>query len=57
MAAVGAGLRAPHDALPVAATSTEWNYWPGWERALLERYGIDADAERMSFSRDLWNAT
>ncbi|KXZ57650.1 hypothetical protein Mlaev_02840 [Microbacterium laevaniformans] len=35
----------------------EWNYGPGWERALLDGYGIDADAERMSFYRDLWNAT
>ncbi|AXA97756.1 hypothetical protein CEP17_08660 [Microbacterium sp. PM5] len=43
--------------IAVAAMSTEWNYGPGWERALLDGYGIDADAERMSFYRDLWNAT
>ncbi|QRY39913.1 aminoglycoside 3'-phosphotransferase [Microbacterium hominis] len=43
--------------IAVAAMSTGWNYGPGWEGALLDAYGIAPDAERMSFYRDLWNAT
>lgn len=43
--------------IAVAAMSTEWNYGPGWEGALLDAYGIAPDAERMSFYRDFWNAT
>lgn len=43
--------------IAVAAMSTEWNYGPGWEGALLQAYGVAADAERMRFYRDLWNAT
>ena len=40
----------------MAAMTLEWNYGPGWEDALLVAYGIDPDAERMSYYRDLWNA-
>ena len=29
--------------LAVATWSTEWNYGPGWEEALLDAYGVDAD--------------
>jgi len=43
--------------IAVAAMSTEWNYGPGWDGALLDAYGIAPDAERMAFYRDLWNAT
>jgi len=43
--------------IAVAAMSTEWNYGPGWEGALLDAYGISPDPERMRFYRDFWNAT
>lgn len=43
--------------IAVAAMSLEWNYGPGWEDALLAAYGIERDVERMSYYRDLWNAT
>jgi kanamycin kinase len=41
----------------VAAMSTEWNYGPGWEDALIEAYGIEPDRARLSYYRELWNAT
>ncbi|MDT0158077.1 aminoglycoside 3'-phosphotransferase [Microbacterium sp. ARD32] len=43
--------------LAVASMSTEWNYGPGWEDALIDAYGVDPDRERLAFYRDLWNAT
>lgn len=43
--------------IAVAAMSTEWNYGPGWEDALLEAYGVSPDSDRLSYYRDLWNAT
>ncbi len=43
--------------IAVAAMSTEWNYGPGWEDALVEAYGIAPDPDRMAYYRDLWNAT
>ncbi len=43
--------------IAVAAMSTEWNYGPGWEGALLDAYGVTPDEERMAYYRDLWNAT
>ncbi|MFS0865725.1 phosphotransferase [Microbacterium sp. 179-B 1A2 NHS] len=43
--------------IAVAAMSTEWNYGPGWEGALLDAYGVDPDPGRQSYYRDLWNAT
>jgi kanamycin kinase len=43
--------------LAVATWSTVWNYGPGWERALLDAYGIEPDAERTDFYRRLWDAT
>ena len=43
--------------IAVAAMSTEWNYGPGFEDALLEAYGVRPDPERLAFYRDLWNAT
>ena len=43
--------------LAVAAMSTEWNYGPGWEDALIEAYGVAPDRERLAYYRELWNAT
>lgn len=43
--------------IAVAAMSTEWNYGPGWEDALIEAYGVAPDAERLRYYRELWNAT
>lgn len=43
--------------IAVASMSTEWNYGPGWEDALIEAYGLEPDRERLAFYRDLWNAT
>lgn len=43
--------------IAVASMSTEWNYGPGWEDALIEAYGVDPDRERLAYYRELWNAT
>ncbi|HEX5856857.1 MAG TPA: aminoglycoside 3'-phosphotransferase [Microbacterium sp.] len=43
--------------IAVASMSTEWNYGPGWEDALIAAYGVAPDRERLAFYRDLWNAT
>ncbi len=43
--------------IAVAAMSTEWNYGPGWQDALIDAYGVAPDATRLAFYRDLWNAT
>jgi kanamycin kinase len=43
--------------IAVAAMSTEWNYGPGWEDALVEAYGIEPDRRRLHYYRELWNAT
>ncbi|WP_194420733.1 aminoglycoside 3'-phosphotransferase [Microbacterium abyssi] len=43
--------------IAVASMSTEWNYGPGWEDALIEAYGLEPDRERLAYYRDLWNAT
>jgi kanamycin kinase len=43
--------------IAVASMSTEWNYGPGWEDALVDAYGLEPDRERLAFYRDLWNAT
>ncbi|MFI9580583.1 aminoglycoside 3'-phosphotransferase [Streptomyces sp. NPDC052236] len=43
--------------LAVATWSTEWNYGPGWEDALLDAYGIAPDPYRTDFYRRLWSAT
>lgn len=42
--------------LAVAALSTEWNYGPGWQRTLVEAYGVEWDEQRVRFYQDLWNA-
>ena len=41
--------------LAIATWSTEWNYGPGWERPLLDAYGIDPDPERSRYYRLLWD--
>lgn len=43
--------------IAVAAMSTEWNYGPGWEEALVAAYGVAPDPERMAYYRELWNET
>lgn len=43
--------------IAVASMSTAWDYGEGWEDALIEAYGIEPDRERLSYYRDLWNAT
>ncbi|WP_299959614.1 aminoglycoside 3'-phosphotransferase [uncultured Modestobacter sp.] len=42
--------------LAVATWSTVWNYGPGWERPLLDAYGIEPDEERTAYYRLLWDA-
>jgi kanamycin kinase len=41
--------------LAVATWSTEWNYGPGWEAALLAAYGVDEDPVRTDYYRRLWD--
>lgn len=43
--------------IAVAAMSTEWNYGPGWQDAMVEAYGLDPDPGRMSYYQRLWHAT
>lgn len=43
--------------IAVATMSVGWNYGPGWEDAFLEAYGVEPDPVRMTYYRDLWNAT
>lgn len=43
--------------LAVATWSTEWNFGPGWERPLLDAYGVAPDPERTAFYRLLWQLT
>lgn len=42
--------------LAVATWSTTWNYGAGWERPLLDAYGVEPDPERMAYYRLLWDA-
>jgi kanamycin kinase len=57
--AIGEGLRALHETLPVAACpftwSAEWNYGPGWDNLLLDAYGVRPDADRTRYYRLLWD--
>jgi kanamycin kinase len=41
--------------LAVATWSTEWNYGPGWERRLLDAYGVRPDTDRTRYYRLLWD--
>ncbi len=43
--------------LAVATLSLGWNYGPGWEGALLDAYGVEADPERTAWYQRLWDAT
>jgi kanamycin kinase len=43
--------------IAVATWSTEWNYGPGWDNALLEAYGVAPDPVRTSYYRLLWDLT
>jgi aminoglycoside phosphotransferase len=40
--------------LSIATWSTQWNYGPGWERLLLDAYGVQEDANRIRYYRLLW---
>jgi kanamycin kinase len=42
--------------LAVATWSTQWNHGPGWERLLLDAYGIEPDPVRTAWYRLLWDA-
>ncbi|HEV7471351.1 MAG TPA: phosphotransferase [Pseudonocardia sp.] len=37
--------------LAVATWSTVWNYGPGWERRLLDAYGVAPEPERTAYFR------
>lgn len=41
--------------LAVATWSTVWNYGSGFERALLDAYGIDPDPDRTAYYRLAWD--
>lgn len=41
--------------LAVATWSAGWNYGPGWERLLLDAYGVAPDVERTRYYRLLWD--
>jgi kanamycin kinase len=41
--------------LAIATWSTEWNYGPGWERLLLDAYGVRPDTDRTRYYRLLWD--
>lgn len=41
--------------LAVATWSADWNYGPGWQKTLLEAYGIEPDPARISYYRLLWD--
>jgi kanamycin kinase len=41
--------------LAIATWSTQWNYGPGWEAALLDAYGIGPDDARTRYYRLLWD--
>ncbi|WP_042423589.1 aminoglycoside 3'-phosphotransferase [Streptacidiphilus anmyonensis] len=43
--------------LAIATWSTQWNYGPGWERPLLDAYGVEPDPERIGYYRLLWDLT
>mgnify|MGYP003434314877 FL=1 len=55
LGALGVGDRETD--IAVASMSTEWNYGPGWDDALIEAYGVTPDRERLAYYRELWNQT
>ncbi len=40
--------------LAIATWSTQWNYGSDWEQLLLHAYGVEADPERITYYRLLW---
>jgi kanamycin kinase len=43
--------------LAIATYSLNWNYPGSWEDELLDAYGIERDEPRITFYRQLWDAT
>jgi len=41
--------------LAIATWSAGWNYGPGWERPLLDAYGVPPDPDRTRYYRLLWD--
>jgi kanamycin kinase len=41
--------------LAVATWSVTWNFGPGWERQMLDAYGVEWDDERIAYYRLLWD--
>jgi hypothetical protein len=41
--------------LAIATRSAGWNYGPGWERLLLDAYGVEPDPERTRYYGLLWD--
>ena len=41
--------------LAIATWSAGWNYGPGWERPLLDAYGVRPDPDRTRYYRLLWD--
>lgn len=41
--------------LAVATWSADWNYGPGWDRLLLDAYGVSPDPDRTRYYRLLWD--
>ncbi len=37
--------------LAIATWSTQWNYGPGWERTLLDAYGVNPNPDRIAYYR------
>ncbi|WP_460796212.1 phosphotransferase [Microbacterium sp. GXF0217] len=55
LAALGTGDRWAD--IAVASMSTLWNVGPGFDDLLIEAYGVEPDRERLTYYRDLWNAS
>lgn len=41
--------------LAIATWSAQWNYGPGWDKALLDAYGVAPDPARTRYYRLLWD--
>lgn len=41
--------------IAVATWSTEWNYGPGWDKPLLDAYGVRPDPDRTRYYRLMWD--
>lgn len=40
----------------MATLSLSWNYSGSWEADVFDAYGVEPDATRIEYYRDLWNA-